>query len=176
MVGSDGRRFPASFGIEEWLTSGAERYEALLRPTRPGTYPIRVEFFHYITGKSLGAVTGNLVVHGADVTPPPPVLPPAETPAGPVVVAPPPIPEPGLGVTGPTAVSSRVPVSHPAASAPEDEPAAHHPATKATPRKRSCATKPKKQRSKCVKKRKKAPAGKVGPTRRKRRKGAAKGR
>ena len=33
-------RSPRSFTVDEWMTSGAERYEAMLRPTRPGTYPI----------------------------------------------------------------------------------------------------------------------------------------
>ena len=70
LIGSDGRPFPRSFTVDEWMTSGAERYEAMLRPTRPGTYPITVEFFHYITGRSLGMVTGKLVVTGEDVTPP----------------------------------------------------------------------------------------------------------
>jgi FtsP/CotA-like multicopper oxidase with cupredoxin domain len=132
LIGSDGRAFPASFKVDQWLTSGAERYEALLRPTRPGTYPITVEFFHYITGKSLGVVTGNLVVTGPDVTPPPPVLPHVETPAGPVVVAPPPVAEPGLGVTRSTAPQTAEPVSTPAPEAPANEPAAYHPATTPT--------------------------------------------
>ena len=76
------------------MMSGAERYEAMLRPTRPGTYAIDVEFFHYITGRSLGVVTGNLVVTGPDVTPPSPSCRRSRRPPGPVVVAPGPFPEP----------------------------------------------------------------------------------
>jgi len=167
MVGSDGRRLTSSFVVDEWLMSGAERYEALLRPTRPGTYAITVESFHYITGRSLGTVTGNLVVTGPDVTPPPPVEPPVETPEGPVIVAPPPIPEPGLGATPPTAPATGPPVGTPARSAPADHPAAHHPATRPGPPKGKPVTK---------RKRKKALSRKRAAVLRRRRRAAARRR
>jgi FtsP/CotA-like multicopper oxidase with cupredoxin domain len=176
LIGSDGRPFPASFRAHEWMMSGAERYEAMLRPTRPGTYPIEVEFFHYITGRSLGVVTGNLVVTGPDVTPPEPVVPPVETPAGPVVIAPTPIAEPDLGVTTTTVIVTRTPVSTPAKTAPAGHPAAHHPATKpSTPKKKPVAkTKKEKEREKAEAERKEnALAKRRAAARRRRRRAAA---
>jgi FtsP/CotA-like multicopper oxidase with cupredoxin domain len=178
LIGSDGRPFPRSFKADEWMMSGAERYEAMLRPTRPGTYPIDVEFFHYITGRSLGVVTGNLVVTGPDVTPPEPVLPPVETPAGPVVIAPPPIAEPDLGVTTTTVVVTRTPVSTPAKRAPAGHPASHHPATKPSTAKRKkkpvAPTKNEKERGKEEAERKqKALAKRRAAARRRRRRAAA---
>lgn len=131
MVGSDGRQFPSSFVVDDWIISGAERYEALLRPMKPGTYPIHVEYFHYITGNSVGKVTGNMVVVGPDKTPVS-VLPPVSSPNGsPIILAPPIMAEPGLGTTSPTAPSGDPAV--PVTSAPADHPASHHPATVTKP-------------------------------------------
>ena len=44
--------------------SPAERFDALLKPTRPGVYTVRCETVHWITGKVLGAVETTVTVTG----------------------------------------------------------------------------------------------------------------
>jgi FtsP/CotA-like multicopper oxidase with cupredoxin domain len=162
LIGSDGRQFQQSFVVRDWIMSGAERYEAMLRPTAPGTYPIEIEYHHYITGNSVGKIVGNLVVTGPDVTPPPPIVPPVQTDDGrEVIIAPPVMPEKkGETATVVPTAPKNVDPSIPVAYAEPDHPAVHHPATKKRKRvtvkqrraiKRHCKTvRNKKRRKSCV--------------------------
>jgi FtsP/CotA-like multicopper oxidase with cupredoxin domain len=61
-VGSDGRRLPTPFTTNEWIMSGAERYDVLITPTVPGTFRGRFEHFDYLTNAVIGIVEAAIVV------------------------------------------------------------------------------------------------------------------
>ena len=110
-IASDGRPFSHSYTDGEIWMSPAERYDALLKPTRPGVYTVRCETVHWITGKVLGSVETTVTVTGDPIEveaprdePQPPATPepvggqtpPVQTPAP----APAPAATPQSGVAG----------------------------------------------------------------------------
>ena len=74
VIGSDSRPFPdgRSFKTKSLLVGSAERYMLLLRPTSPGTYVVRLEHVHWITGKTVGFADTTVTVTEPGQAPRPP--------------------------------------------------------------------------------------------------------
>jgi FtsP/CotA-like multicopper oxidase with cupredoxin domain len=125
VIASDGRPFgtiegdeppfaipnPQSFRTTELLVGSAERYDCILRATRPGRHIVRVEHLDWITGDVVGIAETTITISGD--------VPPSQS-----------TPDPGAGGTPSSAPPSN-PAASPAGAPPSGASSGQSPATHA---------------------------------------------
>jgi FtsP/CotA-like multicopper oxidase with cupredoxin domain len=63
VIASDGRPLPRSINVTSLESHSAERYDLIFRPDRRGTYEIKIEFLHWITGQVMGVARTRITVN-----------------------------------------------------------------------------------------------------------------
>jgi FtsP/CotA-like multicopper oxidase with cupredoxin domain len=62
VVGSDGRPVPRPYAVTSLPSTSGERYDVLLRASRPGIYPVRFQFRHWLRGHVVGSAVSYVIV------------------------------------------------------------------------------------------------------------------